>query len=303
MSSSANFYHVDAFTTQQFTGNPAGVLFLDSKDQFEDDDLLHKIAKELNMPATAFLFFKSSNDTSITYEIKWFSAIRRIPICGHGTLAASHVIFQQNPGIHLIEYDAGPAGPLQASRTVDDLVQLDFPACHLVGMNEIGETLKPDVDLNKILASALNDENVRFEYIGRGDRGGYIDMIVVELPENYPLEQATIDCDVLTKLFPVIRGVSFTTWASHDENFHIHSRCINSVPGLGEDYVTGSSHCMIAPHWLKKTGTLAGDRDLKAAQVSARRGSMLINWKEEEMRCLIRSSAVTFSTGTIALHK
>ncbi|KAG8758132.1 hypothetical protein FRC14_000693, partial [Serendipita sp. 396] len=65
MSSNTNFYHVDAFTTQPFTGNPAGVMFLDSKDQFGDDELLHKIATELNMPATAFLLYKSSGDGSI----------------------------------------------------------------------------------------------------------------------------------------------------------------------------------------------------------------------------------------------
>ncbi|KAG8841668.1 hypothetical protein FRB91_004779 [Serendipita sp. 411] len=299
MSSNTNFYHVDAFTTQPFTGNPAGVMFLDSKDQFGDDELLHKIATELNMPATAFLLYKSSGDASIVYEIKWFSAIRRIPICGHGTLAASHVVFQQNPNVTLIEYDAGPAGPLQASRTADNSVQLDFPAAHLVGMADIGEALKSDVDLDKILASSLNDD-VHFEYIGRGDRGGYIDMIVAELPENYPLEEAKIDCNVLTGLFPVIRGVTFTTRASKDETFHIHSRCINCVPGLGEDYVTGSAHCMIAPYWFKKIG-IEADGELKAVQVSARRGSMTLGWKKEEMRCLIRSTAVTFASGTVTL--
>jgi PhzF family phenazine biosynthesis protein len=45
-------FQVDAFTTKPFTGNPAGVCIL--SETIPDSDML-KIAKELNLPETAFL--------------------------------------------------------------------------------------------------------------------------------------------------------------------------------------------------------------------------------------------------------
>jgi PhzF family phenazine biosynthesis protein len=46
------YFHVDAFTSRPFGGNPAGVCLLDS---WLADDLLQRIAAENNLAETAFL--------------------------------------------------------------------------------------------------------------------------------------------------------------------------------------------------------------------------------------------------------
>jgi PhzF family phenazine biosynthesis protein len=58
-------FQVDAFTTKPFTGNPAGVCILSKT--IPDSDML-KIAKELNLPETAFLH---KNDSG--YNLRWFT--------------------------------------------------------------------------------------------------------------------------------------------------------------------------------------------------------------------------------------
>ena len=47
-------YQVDAFTSQLFKGNPAGVCIL-PPEKMKDDRLLQNIAMEMNLSETAFL--------------------------------------------------------------------------------------------------------------------------------------------------------------------------------------------------------------------------------------------------------
>ena len=45
-------FHVDAFTTRRFKGNPAAVIVMD---RFAEDAVLQEIAAENNLSETAFL--------------------------------------------------------------------------------------------------------------------------------------------------------------------------------------------------------------------------------------------------------
>src|SRR5262245_19299306 len=84
-------YHLDAFTTRAFAGNPAAVMLLD---QFPDDALLQRIAAENNLSETAFLV-REGND----YRLRWFTPITEVPLCCHATLASAAVVMQRlEPG-------------------------------------------------------------------------------------------------------------------------------------------------------------------------------------------------------------
>lgn len=80
------FYHIDAFTNKVFSGNPAGVCLLN---EWLPDEMLQSIAAENNLPETAFLVQQADH-----WEIRWFSSTMEIDLCGHATLASSHVIFE-----------------------------------------------------------------------------------------------------------------------------------------------------------------------------------------------------------------
>ena len=81
-----NINVVDAFTTQQFSGNQAAVVLLES---WLSSELMQSIASENNLSETAFVVSSSSG----VFEIRWFSPIKEIDFCGHATLASAFVIF------------------------------------------------------------------------------------------------------------------------------------------------------------------------------------------------------------------
>src|SRR5688572_7495567 len=80
-----SIYHVDAFTNKIFTGNPAAVCILP---KWLSDVDLHSIAKENNLPVTAFLVRDGDK-----FNIRWITPEYELDLCGHGSLSAAFVIF------------------------------------------------------------------------------------------------------------------------------------------------------------------------------------------------------------------
>ena len=77
-------YHVDAFTSQPFRGNSAGVVF--PADNLSEAQM-QLIARELGHSETAFLLHNDDSDVRIRY----FTPTVEVPICGHATVAAHYV--------------------------------------------------------------------------------------------------------------------------------------------------------------------------------------------------------------------
>jgi len=76
-------YHVDAFAEKPFEGNPAGVCLLDED---KPTEWMQSVATEMNLSATAFI---RSGDGA--YDLRWFTPVNEIQLCGHGTLASAHI--------------------------------------------------------------------------------------------------------------------------------------------------------------------------------------------------------------------
>lgn len=112
-------YHIDAFTDQVFSGNPAAVCLMP---EWLSDDKLHQIAKENNLPVTAFLVIEDG-----VYHIRWITPEYELDICGHGSLSAGYVIF------NFIDKELQKANLHSRNEVLPvirngDLVTLNFPA-------------------------------------------------------------------------------------------------------------------------------------------------------------------------------
>ncbi|KAF8394458.1 hypothetical protein HHK36_020666 [Tetracentron sinense] len=91
---------VDAFTDSPFKGNPAAVCLLEEE---RDEEWLQAVAREFNMPITCYLIRiaateSEDRDSAIgdldpRFRLRWFTPVVEVNLCGHGTLAASHVLF------------------------------------------------------------------------------------------------------------------------------------------------------------------------------------------------------------------
>ncbi|KAF6145279.1 hypothetical protein GIB67_041474 [Kingdonia uniflora] len=92
---------VDAFTDSPFKGNPAAVCLLEEE---RDEKWLQLVATEFNISQTCYLtrLITNSNihdDDSVNlinprFRLRWFTPVAEVKLCGHGTIAAAHVLFK-----------------------------------------------------------------------------------------------------------------------------------------------------------------------------------------------------------------
>ncbi len=87
MAKEIEIFQIDAFTTEAFKGNPAGVTF--SNNLSENEKQL--IAKEMNLSETAFM----SNSKIADYKLQWFTPTKEVNLCGHATIASLHFLFEK----------------------------------------------------------------------------------------------------------------------------------------------------------------------------------------------------------------
>ncbi len=79
-------YQVDAFTTEKFAGNPAGVV---PDASGLSDGEMEAIAREMNNSETAFILPPESSDHEV--RVRFFTPTTEVPSCGHATIAAHYV--------------------------------------------------------------------------------------------------------------------------------------------------------------------------------------------------------------------
>ena len=78
------YFEVHSFTDEVFHGNPAGVCPLD---EWIDDEMMQKIAKENGLSETAFFVPGDGG-----FELRWFTPSIEVDLCGHATLASARFL-------------------------------------------------------------------------------------------------------------------------------------------------------------------------------------------------------------------
>ena len=81
------FYQVDVFSNELFGGNPLAV-FLKGENFTEDQ--LQKVAREMNLSETTFVFPPSHPDAN--FDVRIFTPEKEIPFAGHPTLGTAFVL-------------------------------------------------------------------------------------------------------------------------------------------------------------------------------------------------------------------
>lgn len=256
-------YHVDAFTDRAFRGNPAAVCFLDF---WLDDALLRKVAAENNLPATAFLVSSGG-----AYELRWFSPVCELKLCGHATLSAAFVLFEfVSPTAHEIAFSTKFRGNLLV-RKEGNLLSMDFPALS-------AKTCAAPAELVAALGPGLSGHGMLEMLTGN-------ETYVVVLPSESHIQSFQPDFVRLQKLHPYVVAIT-----ARGESEDFVSRYFAPGYGIPEDFVTGSLHCLLAPMWAERLGKSI----LQARQLSAREG---------EMRCELRGDRVLLQGKAVAILK
>jgi PhzF family phenazine biosynthesis protein len=252
---------VDAFTDRAFRGNPAGVVFLDEPAEAE---WLQAVAAELKHSETAFVRRRADGD----YDLRWFTPAVEVNLCGHATLATTHVLAGFGAGSTFTFHTR--SGALLAAVEPDGAIALDFPA---QPPHPVAEPAG--------LATALGVPVVSTHSNG-------VD-VLAELADESTVADLAPDIAALRQV--ECRGVTVTAAADQDGDFV--SRFFAPRVGVDEDPVTGSAHTMLTPFWAARLGRTT----LSARQLSPRGGRLGVELRGD--RVVLRGRAVTVLDGAL----
>ena len=197
--------------------------------RWPEDEVLQSVATENNLSETAFLVGSGSR-----YELRWFTPVAEVDLCGHATLASAFVLFELR-GVSGDEVGFETRRGLLSVRRDGELLRMDFPAC----------PARPCRPPERLLA-ALGGSAVE---VLKAD-----DYLVVYEDEE---EIRGLRPDLQRLLGLEARGVIVT--APGDD-----------VDFVSRFFAPGSAHCTLAPYWADRLGKVR----LHARQLSRRGGEL-----------------------------
>ncbi|MEM1105496.1 MAG: PhzF family phenazine biosynthesis protein [Pseudomonadota bacterium] len=275
MSREISLYQVDAFADAPFMGNPACVMpFAGS---FPADQTLQNIAAENNVSETAFIVASGE----ARWQLRWFTPAVEVPLCGHATLAAAHVLFTElGFAGEQVTFQTRQSGDLYVTREAGAYL-MDFPA------PEVFETRASDA-----IAAALGARPIR-------SWGG--PFFAAQFESVQVLEGLAPDFRALSSLG--VEGLggawergNFGCFALGGPGADVTSRFFAPGSGIDEDPATGSWHCMLAV--IAKA--LRGVGDARCRQAFPGRGAE-IGVRVAGDRVLLSGQAVTVIRGAFTL--
>lgn len=252
-------YQVDAFTSRLFGGNPAAVCPLEA---WPDDRTMQAIAAENNLAETAFFVGGKGR-----YDLRWFTPLVEVDLCGHATLASAFVIFNRlEPSLEAVSFRS-KSGELRVTRRGGRLT-LDFPAWP-PERRDVAE------DLSRALNAPPREVWTSHDTMAVYDSEDEVRRLEPDMGRVAALET-----------FAVI-----ATAPGRTADFV--SRFFAPRQGIPEDPVTGRAHCTLTPYWARRLG----QRALHAVQLSRRGGELFCEDRGD--RVAISGYAVQFLEGTI----
>jgi PhzF family phenazine biosynthesis protein len=257
-------YHVDAFTTEAFKGNPAGVCFVEKG---TSPEWMQKIAAEINLSETAFVVHGKR-----VSEIRYFTPIAEVPLCGHATLSASHIMYETDmvKPSEAIVFSA-KAGELKIRKS-GSWVTMNFPAYSVT-----------EIPVPTYIEEIIGTRPVEFYKSAFGWTLALIktEKLVREMNPDFRKMKNSEYGDIII------------TAKSEEPGFDFCVRCFAPALGIDEDPVTGSAHCALAPFWHTKTGK----KDFVSHQVSKRSGILKVSLEGERVE--ISGQALTIIKGEL----
>ncbi len=227
---------VDAFTDRTFTGNPAAVI---SEANGLNDEQMQAIAREMNLSETAFVFTNNSNDYDI--EIRWKTPETEVDLCGHGTIAALHAVFEEKL------YGVDPSKPLTALKvkTRSGILPVEI----------ITETQKPMYSFGVPLPTFEEYTGQRFELFNAlGISWDHLDTsLPIWLSDLHYVYIPFLTQESLMKMKPNFEDLKNLSHRSRIDGFCVfttdtkhptsaaHLRFFAPKLGINEDPVTGSA--------------------------------------------------------------
>jgi PhzF family phenazine biosynthesis protein len=291
MSRNVRVFQVDAFTSERFCGNPAGVVL--AADALTPAEM-QTLARELNNGDTAFLLEPDGADHDL--RVRFFTPTREAAFVGHATLAAHAVLAQlglpsrprqkQSSGIVSVRRLEGAPSRIAIS-------QPPPPLGRAPTQPELQATL---------VALGLTPSNLDTRcppmYAGPGTR------LLLGVRDAAVLALVRPDFARLTALSAESGASGYFLFALHEAGGRVASEARMFCPALGinEDPVSGNAHAMLGVYLLHHNLLTLASGGFEGAQGRhmARPGlvSVLLEPEQQALRAIAiaGTASIVFAT-------
>jgi trans-2,3-dihydro-3-hydroxyanthranilate isomerase len=233
-----SFYQVDVFTDHIFGGNPLAVF---TEGQSFQEEQLQKVAREMNLSETTFVYPPSSSDAD--FDVRIFTPSREIPFAGHPTLGTAYVLRCNG----LLSPDKNPirlkfkAGIIPVWAETDKDFMLHPPA-------NVLHQLEHSEKIARALGLSLNqlDNALPVQVVSTGFPALFVPIISLKAMQEIALEPQILR-EVLKPL-DVDMIYPFCRETVNGENT-VHSRAFAPALGIPEDPATGSVAGAMGAYW------------------------------------------------------
>lgn len=223
---------IDAFAPRPFTGNPACVV--EPMEAWPATAWMQALAAENNQAETAFLLKTVDPDR---FGLRWFTPLLEVPLCGHATLAAAHVLFGEIGAASGRLVFETASGPLTTTRAGSEY-ELDFPS-------------QPPtrIDAPDGLTAALGAEPLEVW------ASTYLVALFADAAAIRGLRPDLAALNAVSSAATGGRGnVGVAASAGAGAPYDIVDRFFAPGSGIPEDPATGSLHCILAPLFAERLG-------------------------------------------------
>lgn len=278
-------YIADAFTSEIFGGNPAGVVLLRSGDAFPSDEMMRKTAAELRYSETAFIRPLSDGemkealaameaggsasngqasggqaphglrpaDIDGGFQIRYFTPTDEVELCGHATIASFYC---------LKEAGLCETGGTYLNRTLSGDLFIDVAGeqilMDMAAPKHLGDIRAPRElqELYEIMGIDWCDLGIVPQLISTG-----LPDIMMPVASREVLDAIDPDFPALADLSKRLNVVGVHAFSLAREGEKVTAWCRNFAPlyGIDEEAATGTSNGALT-YYLIRNGLIKGDR-------------------------------------------
>ena len=272
----------DAFSSEVFKGNQAGVVILDEKENYPDENFMRNIAAELKHSETAFV---KKIDNKV-FKIRYLTPTNEVELCGHATIS----VFSTLRSLKIIDSGKYIAETLAGSLEIivdKDFIWMDMSLPkveYIFNSDEIKEIYSAfNLDINQASKSLIP----KIVNTGLSD-------IIIPIEDKNILDSFVMNKErviELSKKYKVVGAHLFTL----DKDKKVTAFCRNIAPlvGIDEECATGTSNGALT-HYLKDYNIISS-KDINTfiqGETMGRASTILSRYKEDGRTIQVGGNAV-----------
>lgn len=272
----------DAFSSEIFKGNQAGVVILDEKEDYPSETFMKNVATELKHSETAFV--KKIDNKK--FKIRYFTPTEEVELCGHATISVFSTL-RQLKIIAIGKYIAKTLiGDLEI--IVDEnFVWMDMASPKIEYIFNSDEIREIYSSFNLDISQA--PKNLIPKIVNTGLSDIIIPIENKEILDNFIMNKEKVI--ELSKKYKVVGAHLFTL----DKDKKVTSFCRNIAPlvGIDEECATGTSNGALT-HYLKDYNIIS-IKDINTfiqGESMGRASTILSRYKEDGETIQIGGNAI-----------